>query len=67
MDDEITCKIWFSESQARYIRERTWSPNQKIKNQKDGSIILTMATSGLWDVKRWVNDVRISCGGARAG
>ncbi|RJX17080.1 MAG: WYL domain-containing protein [Desulforudis sp.] len=54
MDDEIACKIWFSPSQARYIAERKWSPNQKIKNETDGSIILSMTTSGLWDVKRWI-------------
>ncbi|MHB8790177.1 MAG: helix-turn-helix transcriptional regulator [Desulfobulbaceae bacterium] len=54
LDDELTCKIWFSESQARYIKERKWSPNQKIASNKDGSVVLTMTTSGLWDVKRWV-------------
>lgn len=54
MGDELTCKIWFSSDQARYIKERRWSPNQKITIQKDGSIILKMTTSGLWDVKRWV-------------
>ncbi len=47
-------KIWFSSDQARYIKERVWSKTQKIEDQKDGSIILTMRTAGMWDVKRWV-------------
>ena len=52
--DLIDVKIWFSSNQARYIKERMWSKTQKIKNQKDGSIILSMHTSGRWDIKRWV-------------
>jgi len=53
-EDPIDVKIWFSANQARYIKERKWSKTQKIKDQKDGSIILSMRTSGWWDVKRWV-------------
>jgi predicted DNA-binding transcriptional regulator YafY len=52
--DPIHVKIWFSKDQARYIRERKWSGTQKIPDQKDGSIILSMDTSGWQDVKRWV-------------
>ncbi len=52
--DPIQVKIWFSADQARYIKERKWAKTQKIKDQKDGSIILFMDTSGRWDVKRWV-------------
>ena len=33
---------------------RTLAKNQKIKEQKDGSIILEIKTSGFWDVKKWV-------------
>ena len=47
-------KIWFSPNQARYIKQRMWSKTQEIKDQPDGSIILSMTTSGMWDVKRWV-------------
>jgi predicted DNA-binding transcriptional regulator YafY len=53
-DDPIKVKILFSPDQARYIKERKWSKTQKIRTQKDGSVILTMNTSGKWDVKRWV-------------
>jgi len=53
-DDPIEVKIRFSAGQARYIRERKWSATQKIEDQPDGSIILSMTTSGWWDVKKWV-------------
>jgi len=52
--DPIDFKIWFSANQARYIKQRTWSKTQSIEAQSDGSIILSMTTSGMWDVKRWV-------------
>jgi predicted DNA-binding transcriptional regulator YafY len=52
--DPIDFKIWFSASQAPYIKQRTWSKTQKIENQEDGSIIFTMTTSGSWDVKKWI-------------
>jgi predicted DNA-binding transcriptional regulator YafY len=47
-------KIRFSKNEARYIREKTWAENQHITDNPDGSIILTMTTSGYRDVKRWV-------------
>lgn len=53
-DDPIEAKIWFSEDQARYIKERKWAADQKIVEQEDGSVILEMKTSGWWDVKKWV-------------
>ena len=52
--DPINFKIWFSASQAPYIKQRTWSKTQKIEDLEDGSIIFTMTTSGFWDVKRWI-------------
>ena len=53
-ENPIDVKIWFSADQARYIKERKWSKTQKIKEQKDGSIILSMHTSGRWDIRKWV-------------
>ena len=53
-DDPLEVKIWFSAGQARYIRERQWSQEQKITKLKDGSIVLWMKTSGWYDVKKWV-------------
>lgn len=53
-NDPVEAKIWFSADQARYVRERKWAKEQRIEPQPDGSIILWMKTSGMWDLKRWV-------------
>ncbi len=53
-DDPLEVEIWFSADQARYIKERQWAEDQEIIEQEDGSIILKMATSGTFEVKRWV-------------
>jgi predicted DNA-binding transcriptional regulator YafY len=54
MDDPIEVRIRFSAGQARYIRERQWADQQMIEEEDNGSVILTLQTSGWWDVKRWV-------------
>ncbi|MBV5342042.1 MAG: WYL domain-containing protein [Deltaproteobacteria bacterium] len=53
-DDPLEVKIWFSAGQAPYVRERQWAQEQTITEQKDGSIVLWMKTSGWYDVKKWV-------------
>ncbi|MBF0399126.1 MAG: WYL domain-containing transcriptional regulator [Desulfobacterales bacterium] len=52
--DPVDVKIWFDAKQAKYIKERRWSKTQEIKDLDDGSIILSIKTSGRWDVRRWV-------------
>ena len=52
--EPVTIKILFSKSEARYIKEKSWSPNQDIIDNPDGSIILTMTSSGYRDLKRWI-------------
>lgn len=47
-------RIWFSPEQARWIREKLWHPTQQIEENLDGSLVLSMHTSGLPQVKRWV-------------
>jgi len=54
MDDPIKVRIRFSPDQARYIRERHWADEQVIEEEADGSVIISLQTSGWWDVKRWV-------------
>ncbi len=53
-DDPLNVEIWFDKSQARYVKERQWAHNQEIHDNKDGSIILKMQTSGRFEIKRWV-------------
>jgi predicted DNA-binding transcriptional regulator YafY len=52
--DPVTARIWFSKDQAQYIKDRQWEPMQEIEEQADGSIILSINASGLFDVKKWV-------------
>ncbi len=53
-DDPVDLEIWFSTDQAKYIKERRFSPSQAIEDNPDGSITLRMKTSGWFDVKKWV-------------
>ncbi|MBN1696399.1 MAG: WYL domain-containing protein [Spirochaetales bacterium] len=52
--DPVSARVWFSAEIAHYIRERKWAAEQKIEEQPDGSIILSLHTSGIFDVKKWV-------------
>jgi len=53
-DDPVSAKIWLSPKQAKYIRERKFFQKQMITENKDGSLLLEIETSGWGDVKRWV-------------
>jgi predicted DNA-binding transcriptional regulator YafY len=37
-----------------YIQRRTWHPSQKIKELKDGRILLSMTASGKEEIKAWI-------------
>ncbi|MFH0799877.1 MAG: transcriptional regulator [Pseudomonadota bacterium] len=52
--EEVEVKIRFSPKVAYYVKERTWHPTQKIADEKDGSIVLSMHVEGLTEVKSWV-------------
>jgi len=53
LNDPIRCVISISSDQARYVIERDF-PDATMDSQPDGSVILTLSTSGRNDVKRWV-------------
>ena len=53
-DDPVSAKILIAAGQAKYIRERKFFQKQTITENKDGSLILEIETSGWGDVKRWV-------------
>jgi proteasome accessory factor B len=53
-EKEYNVKIWFSPDIAPLIRERDWHPSQKIKENKDGSLILSLRLSHLLEVGQWV-------------
>lgn len=53
-DDPVQVRIRFCAAQAPYIRERRWCKNQQMEILDDGAVILTMQTSGWYDVKKWI-------------
>ncbi|WP_161946287.1 WYL domain-containing protein [Desulfonatronum thiosulfatophilum] len=53
-EDPMLVRIRFTRDQARYVKERRWAAEQIIVEEDDGSIILEMRTSGLWEIARWV-------------
>lgn len=54
-DEVFEVAIRFDEYQSRYIRERTWHPQQKpLEPQADGGVILKFPASGLNEIARWV-------------
>lgn len=53
-DDPVSVKIRFHAATAPYIRERKWCKNQQMEICDDGSVLLSMNTSGWIDVKKWI-------------
>lgn len=50
----VKVKIRFEKKIAGYIREKVWHGSQKIREQKDGSVIFEAEVSGTDEVKFWV-------------
>lgn len=52
--EPITVKVVFDKELSDYIQRRIWHPSQKIKELKDGKILLSMTASGKEEIKAWV-------------
>ena len=50
----VQVAVRFDEYQARYIRERTWHPQQSADENADGGLTLKFPASGLNEIARWV-------------
>jgi predicted DNA-binding transcriptional regulator YafY len=50
----ITVKVIFEKELSDYIQRQTWHPSQKIKELRDGRILLTMTASGKEEIKAWI-------------
>ncbi len=53
-DDETKVRIRFSKEVAPYIKERVWHQSQELVDEADGSVILEMVVSHLFELKKWV-------------
>ncbi len=47
-------KIQFPKHLAPFIMERAWHPTQLITKKKNGSIVLSLETRHLLEIKRWI-------------
>lgn len=50
----VDVAIRFDRHQARWIREKTWHPSQKLEEEPDGSLLMRFRVGGLGEVRRWV-------------
>jgi proteasome accessory factor B len=50
----ITVRVLFDKELSDYIQRRTWHPSQKIRQLKDGRILLSITASGKEEIKAWI-------------
>ena len=43
-----------NENSARLVAERKWHESQRVRENKDGSIILELELGGLEEIERWI-------------
>ena len=53
-DESFKVEIEFCGWSARYVAERTWTPDQKIKRIGDDKILLTFTASSEPELISWV-------------
>ncbi len=50
----VTVRVRFSPYQARWVRERLYHPSQQCTEARDGSLEMTLAVAGTFEIKRWL-------------
>ncbi len=53
-DKEYRVKIRFNKECAPYVMEREWHSTQETRENKDGSVTLTLTVNHLYEIKRWI-------------
>ncbi len=53
-DECYDVRVKFSRDVSPFIREKTWHPTQRIKEYKDGSLVIEMRLSHLSEIRRWI-------------
>lgn len=61
--DLMSVKLWFSKEVADDVKHYNFHPTQKLKEEEDGSVILTFKACGsweiIWHVLRWGKNCKI--------
>lgn len=52
-DPEIV-EVWFSPGAAHVVRERIWHPTQEVREQDDGSLIVTLKVPINYEIVSWI-------------
>ena len=52
--EEVRVEVEFDPQVAYYIKERIWHPTQEIKENGNGSVLLSMNVKGLAEVRSWI-------------
>lgn len=52
--EAVEVRIRFTRRVAAYVRERQWRPSQRIEEQQDGALILSLTVNHLLELKRWI-------------
>ncbi len=53
-EQPFVARLQFDDDQAPYIKERDWPAGTSIDEREDGSIILTIETAGVYELKKWI-------------
>ena len=63
--DLVTVRVLFSKAVARYISERLWHPDQRLRHLEDGRLEVALRVADTLEVRRWIlgyGDTRRSWG-----
>ncbi|MFC1833568.1 helix-turn-helix transcriptional regulator [Thermodesulfobacteriota bacterium] len=52
--DPMVVKVWFAPGSARVVQERIWHPTQEIREQEDGSLVITLEVPISYEVVSWI-------------
>ena len=47
-------RLLFAKEVATYVRERVWHGSQRLRERRDGSLEMSLATSGRKELTRWI-------------
>lgn len=53
-DEEIQVRIRFSRTVARYVKEATWHPSQRLSPQPDGTLVAEFTLGTTEEIKHWI-------------
>lgn len=50
----VEVEVRFSAEAAPFVRETVWHPSQVLRDHEDGSLTMTVTTTGRWGLVRWL-------------